>query len=135
MQSLLSWLVVILQVQILLQRRGLTLNPITTMYYIAPASMLFLSVPWGVIEAQRLFSDPTVRFDALIFVSNAAAAFGLNMSVFLLIGKTSALTMNVAGVIKDWLLIGLSVLLFHAEVRTSLGCACYPDRSADMMRD
>ena len=38
------------------------------------------------------------------------------MSVFLLIGKTSALTMNVAGVIKDWLLIGLSVLLFHAEV-------------------
>ena len=45
-----------------------------------------------------------------------AAAFGLNMSVFLLIGKTSALTMNVAGVIKDWLLIGLSVMLFHAEV-------------------
>ncbi|KAK9815201.1 hypothetical protein WJX73_010856 [Symbiochloris irregularis] len=103
-------------VQILLQRRGLTLNPITTMYYIAPASLLFLSLPWGVIEAQRLFSDPTVRFDVLIFVSNAAAAFGLNMSVFLLIGKTSALTMNVAGVVKDWLLIGLSVLLFHAEV-------------------
>lgn len=36
----------------------------------------------------------------------------LNMSVFLLIGKTSALTMNVAGVIKDWLLIILSVLLY-----------------------
>jgi hypothetical protein len=34
------------------------------------------------------------------------------MSVFLLIGKTSALTMNVAGVIKDWLLIGLSVMLY-----------------------
>jgi hypothetical protein len=36
----------------------------------------------------------------------------LNMSVFLLIGKTSALTMNVAGVIKDWLLILLSVIMF-----------------------
>lgn len=35
------------------------------------------------------------------------------MAVFLLIGKTSALTMNVAGVIKDWLLIGLSPLLFQ----------------------
>lgn len=34
------------------------------------------------------------------------------MSVFLLIGKTSALTMNVAGVVKDWLLILLSVLLY-----------------------
>ena len=49
-----------------------------------------------------------------------AAAFGLNMSVFLLIGKTSALTMNVAGVIKDWMLIALSVLLFHAEVTLML---------------
>lgn len=34
------------------------------------------------------------------------------MAVFLLIGKTSALTMNIAGVVKDWLLIGLSVWLF-----------------------
>ena len=45
-------------------------------------------------------------------LSNAAAAFGLNLSVFLLIGKTSALTMNVAGVVKDWLLIGLSVAMY-----------------------
>lgn len=55
-----------------------------------------------------------VNIDIPIFLSNAAAAFGLNMSVFLLIGKTSALTMNIAGVIKDWMLIGLSVLLFKA---------------------
>ena len=38
------------------------------------------------------------------------------MAVFLLIGKTSALTMNIAGVAKDWLLIGLSVVLFQAAV-------------------
>ena len=36
----------------------------------------------------------------------------LNMAVFLLIGKTSALTMNIAGVVKDWMLIALSVILF-----------------------
>ena len=57
-----------------------------------------------------------VNFNIPIFVSNATAAFALNMSVFLLIGKTSALTMNIAGVVKDWMLIGLSVLLFHAAV-------------------
>ena len=50
----------VLQVQILLQRRGLSLNPITTMYYIAPASFLFLSVPWGFIEARQLFNDDKV---------------------------------------------------------------------------
>ena len=53
---------------------------------------------------------------APILISNAAIAFGLNLSVFLLIGKTSALAMNVAGVVKDWLLIGLSTILFSAQV-------------------
>ena len=53
-----------LQVQILLQRRGLSLNPITTMYYIAPASFLFLCVPWGVIEARQLFADDKVVYSA-----------------------------------------------------------------------
>lgn len=35
------------------------------------------------------------------------------MAIFLLIGKTSALTMNIAGVAKDWMLIGLSVWLYQ----------------------
>ncbi|BDA42040.1 probable sugar phosphate/phosphate translocator At5g25400 [Coccomyxa sp. Obi] len=99
----------------LTMRRGLSLNPVTTMYYIAPASFAFLSIPWFFIECRPLLADTTISFDAHIFVSNAAAAFGLNMAVFLLIGKTSALTMNIAGVIKDWLLIALSVLIFKAQ--------------------
>lgn len=49
---------------------------------------------------------------------------GLNMAVFLLIGKTSALTMNIAGVVKDWLLIGLSVWMFKAAV-TGLNLSGY----------
>ena len=51
-----------------------------------------------------------------VFLLNGVAAFGLNLSVFLLIGKTSALSMNVAGVVKDWCLIGLSVFIFGAQV-------------------
>lgn len=188
-----------------MQRRGLSLNPITTLYYIAPASLAFLSIPWFFIEAKAFLSDPKVtplqlshppwdltadstqahvsvmfstpfchqtctvqpslsnrqlltaracsnpgcasilelgsslahawpygswdvnmvwaavqvHLDIPIFLSNAAAAFGLNMSVFMLIGKTSALTMNIAGVIKDWLLIALSVLIFKAQVTLS----------------
>ena len=43
-----------------LQRRGLSLNPITTMYYIAPASFAFLSIPWFFIEARELMNDPKV---------------------------------------------------------------------------
>ena len=43
-------------------------------------------------------------------------AFALYLSVYLLIGKTSALIMNVAGVLKDWILIIISSLMFGAPV-------------------
>ncbi|MBA0755477.1 hypothetical protein Gogos_020065 [Gossypium gossypioides] len=57
----------LVMIQILLTSKGITLNPITSLYYVAPCCF-----------------------------------------VFLLVGKTSALTMNVAGVVKDWLLIAFS---------------------------
>lgn len=50
-----------------LQRRGLSLNPITTMYYIAPASFAFLSIPWFFIEARQLMSDPKVSLFCPVF--------------------------------------------------------------------
>ena len=51
------------------------------------------------------------------------------MAVFLLIGKTSALTMNIAGVVKDWLLIGLSVMLYKCVLllNTLLHCCSVPN--------
>ena len=62
------------------------------------------------------------RLFPAVLLSNAAVAFALNMSVYLLIGKTSALTMNVAGVIKDWILIFISSLIFDAPIsNTQLG--------------
>lgn len=103
-------------VQILLQRRGLKLNPITTLYYIAPCCFGFLLLPFAMLEAPKIMNDPSVVFSPAVFISNAAAAFALNMAVFLLIGKTSALTMNIAGVVKDWMLIGLSVLMYASPV-------------------
>ena len=45
-------------------------------------------------------------------------------AVFLLIGKTSALTMNIAGVIKDWMLIFFSYYIFLAPV-TALNLVGY----------
>lgn len=41
--------------QILLQKSGLKLNPITTLYYVAPCSLLFLAVPFFVIEAPAVW--------------------------------------------------------------------------------
>eukprot|EP00798_Chlamydomonas_sp_ICE-L_P001689 gene1689-33086_t len=103
-------------VQILLQKRGIKMNPISTLYYISPCCFGFLTLPFLLVELPKMWNNPTLVVDVPLLLMSATIAFCLNMSVFLLIGKTSALTMNVAGVIKDWLLIGLSVLMFGTPV-------------------
>ncbi|KAL1833197.1 hypothetical protein ACET3Z_002848 [Daucus carota] len=87
---------------------GIQLNPITSLYYVAPCCLAFLFVPWVFVEYPVLRETSSFHFDFLIFGTNSFCAFALNLAVFLLVGKTSALTMNVAGVVKDWLLIAFS---------------------------
>jgi len=98
-------------IQILLTSKGATLNPITSLYYVAPCRVVFLTVPWLFVEYPVLKASSTFHLDYFIFGTNSICAFALNLAVFLLIGKTSALTMNVAGVVKDWLLIAFSWLI------------------------
>ncbi|MBA0712786.1 hypothetical protein Golax_011862 [Gossypium laxum] len=62
--------------QVLLQKKGLTLNPITSLYYIAPC-------------------------------------------------RTGAVTIRVAGVLKDWILIALSTVIFPESTITGLNIIGY----------
>lgn len=95
-------------IQILLDSKGIKLNPITSLYYVAPCCLAFLTFPWLYVEFPVIRETSSFHLDYFIFGSNSCCAFALNLAVFLLIGKTSALTMNVAGVVKDWLLIAFS---------------------------
>jgi hypothetical protein len=105
-------------IQILLTSKGISLNPITSLYYIAPCCFVFLSIPWAFVEYPRLKESSSFQPDYLVFGSNSVCAFALNLAVFLLVGKTSALTMNVAGVVKDWLLIAFSWSVILDRVTT-----------------
>ncbi|XP_049347127.1 probable sugar phosphate/phosphate translocator At4g32390 [Solanum verrucosum] len=98
----------LVMIQILLTSKGITLNPITSLYYVAPCCLVFLFIPWIFVEYPLLKDTSSFHFDWVIFGTNSFCAFALNLAVFLLVGKTSALTMNVAGVVKDWLLIAFS---------------------------
>lgn len=110
--------------QVLLQKKGLTLNPITTLYYIAPCSFAFLFIPWYILENPNI--DVTkIQFNFWIFFSNALAALALNISTFLVIGRTGAVTIRVAGVMKDWMLIALSTVLFPESMITGLNITGY----------
>jgi hypothetical protein len=110
--------------QVLLQKKGLTLNPVTSLYYIAPCSFVFLSLPWYVLEKPNI-DVSQIQFNFWIFFSNALCALALNFSIFLVIGRTGAVTIRVAGVLKDWILIALSTVIFPESTITGLNITGY----------
>ncbi|CAI5970883.1 unnamed protein product [Closterium sp. NIES-65] len=82
-------------IQILLASKGISLNPITSLYYVSPTCLIFLTIPWFFVEYPSLAPHLAAPHpDLLVFGGNCVCAFALNLAVFLLIGKTSALTMN-----------------------------------------
>lgn len=109
----------IVLIQILLQRQGLKLNPLSTMYYVAPACIVCLLPAALVLELPAL-RQKLARDDPLpsvsMFALNGIGAVTLNLTVYLVLGQMPALMMNAAGVVKDWLLIYLSRLLFASPI-------------------
>ncbi|KAJ8433432.1 hypothetical protein Cgig2_008610 [Carnegiea gigantea] len=110
--------------QVLLQKKGLSLNPITSLYYIAPCSFVFLCIPWCMLEKPSM-DVSHIHFNFWIFFSNAICALALNFSIFLVIGRTGAVTIRVAGVLKDWILIALSTVIFPESAITGLNIIGY----------
>ncbi|KAF5728091.1 sugar phosphate/phosphate translocator [Tripterygium wilfordii] len=101
--------------EILVKRKGLKLNPISVMYYVSPCrhvSALCLFLPWIFLERPKMEANRTWNFQPLVLTLNSLCTFALNLSVFLVISHTSALTIRVAGVVKDWVVVLLSALLF-----------------------
>ncbi|KAJ8556099.1 hypothetical protein K7X08_022857 [Anisodus acutangulus] len=109
--------------EILVKRKGLKLNPISVMYYVSPCSALCLLVPWIFLEKPKMDEQLTWTFHPLVLTLNCICTFALNLSVFLVISHTSALTIRVAGVVKDWVVVLLSALLF-ADTKLTLINLC-----------
>ena len=103
-------------VQVLITRQGYAMNPIQSLYYVSPACAACLALPFIAVELPEILADVHLEIDYGMLLLNALTAFALNLAVFLLIGKTSALTMNIAGVIKDWMLIFASQHMFGNTV-------------------
>ena len=97
-------------------------NSYTCIYSIC--SFLFLFIPWYVLEKPGM-EISQIRFNFWIFFSNALCALALNFSIFLVIGRTGAVTIRVAGVLKDWILIALSTIVFPESTITGLNIIGY----------
>ena len=95
----------------------LKLDPLSTLYYIAPLCAVFTGAACITFEVQDLPYERMQTTDfMLIMLVNGFVAFGLNVAVVMLIKNTSALVMTLAGIIKDILLVFLSVTVFGSPV-------------------
>jgi drug/metabolite transporter (DMT)-like permease len=122
-------------IEILLKKKGITLNPLTTTFYVAPATCLCLFVGVMIFEVKEISTVVgMISASPLTFVLNCSLAFLLNLAVFLIIGNTSALTMNIAGIAKDVVVITASTFLYTTVlsgrsisgfVLAVIGVSCY----------
>ncbi|KAI5395832.1 hypothetical protein KIW84_062135 [Lathyrus oleraceus] len=69
------------------------------------ASFGFLFVPWYLLE-KPMIEVSQIQFNFWIFFSNALCALALNFSIFLVIGRTGAVTIRVA----ESTIIGLNII-------------------------
>lgn len=63
------------------QKRGIKLNPVSTLYHIAPCCFVFLFLPFTYIELPKIMSDTTVKINVPLLLLSASVAFGASAGV------------------------------------------------------
>ncbi|XP_020580514.1 probable sugar phosphate/phosphate translocator At3g14410 isoform X1 [Phalaenopsis equestris] len=111
--------------EIFVKRKGIRLNSISVMYYVSPCSAFCLFVPWLFLDKPKMDSAGPWNFPPLILFLNCLCTFVLNLSVFLVISRTSALTIRVAGVVRDWVVVLFSAALFSDTKLTVINLIGY----------
>ena len=98
--------------QVLLQKRGFKLSPITALYYIAPAVVpMLLTIAFFKGEIQ-LLQEVGWKFPLWMMFSNMLLAFSLNFIGLVVIKRMSAVAYVLAGICKDILLVTGAGLIF-----------------------
>jgi len=105
--------------------KELKLDPLSSLYYIAPPCALLIGALCLYFEAADLpWERILTPLFAVVMVANGIVAFALNVAVVMLISHTSALVLTLAGIAKDLLIVSLSVLLFGTPI-SNLQCVGY----------
>ena len=95
----------------------LKLDPLSSLYYIAPLCALFIGVACFIFESAELPYERMLTSQFILtMLINGLVSFTLNVAVVLLISNTSALVLTLAGIVKDVLLVCLSVAVFGSPV-------------------
>ncbi|KAM3514862.1 hypothetical protein MY11210_001467 [Beauveria gryllotalpidicola] len=94
----------------------LKMDPLVSLYYFAPVCAALNGVIALVTEVPRCTVAEVLDVGLSTFFLNGLCAFMLNVSLVLLIGKTSAVVLTICGVLKDILLVVASMVIFGSQV-------------------
>ncbi|KAK6525554.1 hypothetical protein TWF281_010616 [Arthrobotrys megalospora] len=119
------------------------MDPLVSLYYFAPVCAAMNFVIFLFLEASTISLDDVFRVGPFVLLINALVAFALNVSVVFLIGKTSSLVLTLCGVLKDILLVIISVAWIHDPVKPlqifgysiALGGLVYYKLGADKIKE
>ncbi|XP_028778490.1 probable sugar phosphate/phosphate translocator At1g06470 isoform X1 [Neltuma alba] len=109
--------------QILLQKETYGLkDPLALMSYVTPVmavatALLSLAMdPWDEFQDNNYFDNPShISRSCLLMIFGGALAFLMVLTEYILVSVTSAVTVTVAGVVKEAVTILVAVLYFHDE--------------------
>lgn len=101
--------------QHVMQKSEVKLSPIGTLFCVSPLAALCLCLPAAMLEASALLNHHKPIPWAWLLASCAAAS-SINLIVFTLIGKTSALTTSITGPLKLVATIGGSMIAFGTPI-------------------
>lgn len=107
--------------QILLQKEAYGLkNPLTLMSYVTPVmavatALLSLALdPWGSLRENKYFNNSWhITRSCLLMFFGGTLAFFMVLTEYILVSITSAVTITIAGVVKEAVTIMVAVLYFH----------------------
>ncbi|KAF4511135.1 hypothetical protein G6O67_002958 [Ophiocordyceps sinensis] len=106
----------IVMIQIMLSGEGLKMDPLVGLYYYAPVCAAMNFVVALFTEIPNFNPQDVTRVGFGLLFANALIAFMLNVASVSLIGKTSGLVMTLTGILKNILLIIVSVVIWRTEI-------------------
>lgn len=109
--------------QILLQKESYGLkNPITLMSHVTPVMALVTAIlsllldPWHDLKSNKYFdSSKHIILSFLLMLLGGALAFFMVLTEYILVSTTSAVTVTIAGIVKEAVTILVAVFYFHDQ--------------------
>ncbi|CAM1508190.1 Fc.00g050380.m01.CDS01 [Cosmosporella sp. VM-42] len=106
----------LVMIQVMLSGEGLRMDPLVGLYYYAPVCAIMNLLVACVTEIPYFKGEDLARTGFGMLFLNAALAFLLNVSSVFLIGKTSGLVMTLTGMLKNILLVIVSVFIWQTHI-------------------